>query len=45
MAADPIGAVSPFDAFKNELGLKMEKEKRPMPVLIIDHIEEQPTAN
>ena len=45
LPADPSGAVSLFDAFKNELGLKLEKEKRPMPVLIIDHIEEQPTAN
>jgi len=45
LAADPSGAVSLFDAFKNELGLKMEKEKRPMPVFVIDHIEEQPTAN
>jgi len=44
-AGDPSGAVSLFDAFKNELGLKLEKEKRPMPVLVIDHIEEQPTAN
>jgi uncharacterized protein (TIGR03435 family) len=34
-----------FDAFKNVLGLKLEKEKRPMPVLVIDHIDEQPTAN
>jgi uncharacterized protein (TIGR03435 family) len=39
------GAVSLFDAFKNELGLKLEKEKRPMPVLDIDHIEEEPAAN
>jgi len=45
LAADPSGAVSLFDAFKNELGIKMEKEKRPMPVFVIDHIEEQPTAN
>ena len=45
LAADPSGAISLFDAFKNELGLKLEKEKRPMPVLVIDHIEEQPTAN
>jgi uncharacterized protein (TIGR03435 family) len=45
LAADPSGAISLFDAFKNELGLKLEKEKRPMPVLIIDHIEEQPTEN
>ena len=45
LAADPSGAVSLFDAFKNELGLKLEKEKRSMPVFVIDHIEEQPTAN
>jgi uncharacterized protein (TIGR03435 family) len=45
LAADPSGAISLFDAFKNELGLKLEKEKRPMPVLVIDHIEQQPTAN
>ena len=45
LAADPSGAVSLFDAFKNQLGLKMGKEKRPMPVLVIDHIEQQPTAN
>ncbi|WP_348265253.1 TIGR03435 family protein [Telmatobacter sp. DSM 110680] len=45
LAADPSGAVSLFDAFKNQLGLRLEKEKRPMPVLVIDHIEEQPTAN
>jgi uncharacterized protein (TIGR03435 family) len=45
LAADPSGAISLFDAFKNELGLKLEKEKRPMPVLVIDQIEEQPTAN
>ena len=44
LAADPSGAVSLFDAFKN-IGLKLEKEKRPMPVLVIDQIEEQPTAN
>ncbi len=43
-AAEPSGAVSLFDAVKNQLGLKLEKEKRPMPVLVIDHIEE-PTAN
>jgi uncharacterized protein (TIGR03435 family) len=44
-AADPSGAISLFDAVKNELGLKLEKQKRPVPVLVIDHIEEQPTAN
>jgi uncharacterized protein (TIGR03435 family) len=43
-AAEPIGAVSLIDAVKNQLGLKLDKQKRPLPVLVIDHIEE-PTAN
>jgi uncharacterized protein (TIGR03435 family) len=43
--SDPNGAITLFDAVKNELGLKMEKQKRPVPVLVIDHIEEQPTPN
>lgn len=44
-AGDPNGAVSFFDAIKKELGLKVIKEKRPEPVLVIDHIDEQPTEN
>ena len=44
-AADPNGAVSLFDAVRRDLGLKLEKEKRPVPVLVIDHIEETPTPN
>jgi len=30
---------------KNQLGVKVVKEKRPSPVLIIDHIEQKPTEN
>lgn len=44
-AADPNGAVSLFDAIHRELGLKLEKERRPVPVLVIDHIDETPTPN
>lgn len=44
-ASDPSGAVSLFDAVNRELGLKLEKQKRPAPVLVIDHIEEKPTEN
>ena len=43
--ADPNGAVSVFDAVNRQLGLKLEKTKRPYPVLVIDHIEETPTEN
>jgi uncharacterized protein (TIGR03435 family) len=44
-ASDPNGAISLFDAIKSELGIKLEKGKRDEPVLVIDHIEEQPTEN
>ena len=44
-SSDPNGAISLFDAMKTELGLKLEKEKHAAPVFVIDHIEEQPTAN
>jgi uncharacterized protein (TIGR03435 family) len=44
-ASDPNGAVSLFEAVRRELGLKMEKEKRPVPVLVIDKIQETPTPN
>jgi uncharacterized protein (TIGR03435 family) len=44
-AADPGGAISLFDAVDKQLGLKLEKQKRPTPMLVIDHIEEKPTEN
>lgn len=44
-APEPIGAVSFFDAAYKQLGLKLEKQKRPSPVLVVDHIEEKPTEN
>ena len=44
-ASDPNGAVSFYDAVSKDLGLKLVKEKRPEPVLVIDHIDEQPTPN
>jgi uncharacterized protein (TIGR03435 family) len=28
-----------------QLGLKLREAKRPMPVFVIDHIEEMPTEN
>jgi uncharacterized protein (TIGR03435 family) len=43
--ADPNGALSLFDALNKQLGLKLESQKRPVPVLVIDHMEEKPTEN
>jgi uncharacterized protein (TIGR03435 family) len=44
-AADPSGAISLFEALSKQLGLKLEAQKRPIPVLVIDHVEEKPTEN
>ena len=43
--ADPIGGVSLFEAIDKQLGLKLVEQKRPVRVLVIDHIEEKPTEN
>jgi len=45
IASDPIGGISLLDAVEKQLGLKLELHKRPLPVLVIDHIEEMPTEN
>jgi uncharacterized protein (TIGR03435 family) len=44
-ASDPNGALSLFDAVSRQLGLKLEKQRRPVPVLVLDHVEEKPTEN
>lgn len=44
-ASDPNGGLSLPDAMAKQLGVKLIKEKRPSPVLVIDHIEEKPTDN
>jgi uncharacterized protein (TIGR03435 family) len=38
-ATDPVGGYSIFDALTKQLGLKVESQKRPLPVLAIDSIE------
>lgn len=43
-ASEPNGGISLFDAINKQLGLKLEKQKRPEPMLVIDHIE-KPTDN
>ena len=44
-ASDPNGALSLPDAVARQLGLKLALEKRPAPVLVIDHVEQKPTEN
>ncbi|HEX9200613.1 MAG TPA: TIGR03435 family protein [Acidobacteriaceae bacterium] len=44
-SSDPNGGVSLLDAMSKQMGVKLEKQRRPSPVLVIDHIEEKPTDN
>jgi uncharacterized protein (TIGR03435 family) len=44
-AAEPVSSTSIFEAVEKQLGLKLVEEKRPVQVLVIDHIEQKPTEN
>jgi uncharacterized protein (TIGR03435 family) len=44
-AVDPTGGLSLPNAMARQLGVKLVKENRTSPVLVIDHIEEKPTEN
>jgi uncharacterized protein (TIGR03435 family) len=44
-ASDPSGGLSLFDEVTKQLGLKLEMRKRTLPVLVIDHVEQNPTDN
>jgi uncharacterized protein (TIGR03435 family) len=41
-ASDPSGGYTIFEAVEKQLGLKLEMQKRSMPVVVIDHIEQRP---
>jgi uncharacterized protein (TIGR03435 family) len=41
-ASEPTGALSLPEALDRQLGLKLELQKRPLPVLVFDHIAEKP---
>jgi len=45
VAIDPTGALSLMDAMRRQLGIRMEETKRPVPVLVIDSINEKPLEN
>jgi uncharacterized protein (TIGR03435 family) len=44
-ASDPSGAITLFEAIEKQLGLKLEAQKRPVKVLVIDHAEQKPIDN
>jgi len=41
VASDPNG-ITVFEAMEKELGLKLVKQKRAVPVIVIDHVDEKP---
>ncbi len=47
LVANPAAAdtVTIFDAFEKQLGLKLELSKIPTPVVVVDSVNEKPTAN
>jgi uncharacterized protein (TIGR03435 family) len=44
-ARDPNGAVTLVEALDRQLGLRLKLQKHPMPVLVIDHVEQKPSEN
>jgi uncharacterized protein (TIGR03435 family) len=44
-APDPTGGYTIFAALEKQLGLKLEPQKRNVPVIVVDHIEQRPTEN
>ena len=44
-AIDPTGALSLQDALRQQLGIRMEEEKRMVPVFVIDSVSEKPLDN
>ncbi len=42
---DPTGGISLPGAISRQLGLKLELRKRPLPTVVIDHMEEKPLPN
>jgi uncharacterized protein (TIGR03435 family) len=44
-ASDPNGAITLLEAVEKQLGLKLQAEKRPVPMLVIDHADQKPIEN
>jgi uncharacterized protein (TIGR03435 family) len=44
-ASDPTGGITIFQAIEKQLGLKLEMQKRSLPVIVIDRLEQKPTDN
>ena len=45
VASTPTGGLTFFEAIDRQLGLKLESQKHPQPVMVIDHLERLPADN
>jgi uncharacterized protein (TIGR03435 family) len=41
-AADPVVGLSSYEAVEKEMGIKLVKQKRSIPVVVVDHVDEKP---
>jgi uncharacterized protein (TIGR03435 family) len=44
-ASDPLIGYTVFESIEKQLGLKLEPQKRTLPIIVVDHIEQKPTDN
>ncbi len=44
-ASDPIGVSTIFESIEKQLGLKLEAQKKQVPVIVIDKLQQKPTDN
>jgi uncharacterized protein (TIGR03435 family) len=44
-SSDPVAGMAIFDAVEVQLGLKLERKKLPLPIIVIDHVERVPGDN
>lgn len=44
-AAEPSGAISLQDAMRKQMGIRVEMQKQPVEMLVIDRLDRQPTEN
>lgn len=45
IASDPNGSLTLFEAIEKQLGLKIELQRHPMQVMVVDHVEPAPVEN
>lgn len=44
-ASDTVAGMTMFDAVEAQIGLKLERKKLPLPIIVIDHVDRVPVEN